>query len=83
MRMCMDWNTLDFDWNYARAFLAAAEEGSFSAAARSLGVAQPTIGRQIAALEEALQVTLFEKVGREWMVTPTGLGLLELSLIHI
>ncbi len=73
----MDWNTLDFDWNYARAFLAAAEEGSFSAAARALGVAQPTIGRQIDALEEALQVTLFERVGRGWVVTPTGLELLE------
>ena len=73
----MDWDTLDFDWNYVRAFLAAAEEGSFSAAARALGVAQPTVGRQIAALEEALQVTLFERVGRGWMVTPTGLELLE------
>jgi DNA-binding transcriptional LysR family regulator len=73
----MDWNTLDFDWNYARAFLAVAEEGSYSAAARALGVAQPTIGRQITALEESLQVTLFERVGRGWMVTPTGLALLE------
>lgn len=77
MLVCMDWSKLDFDWNYARAFLAAAEEGSFSAAARVLGVAQPTIGRQIAALEEALAVTLFERVGRGWEVSPTGLVLLE------
>ncbi len=73
----MNWNTLDFDWNYARALLAAAEEGSFSAAARALGVAQPTIGRQIAALEEELQVTLFERVGRGWVLTPVGVELLE------
>lgn len=77
MLQCMDWNTIDFDWNYARAFLVAVEEGSFSAAARALGVAQPTIGRQIAALEEVLNVTLFERVGRGWEVTPTGLALLD------
>ena len=53
-----------FDWNRARAFLVAAEEGSFSAAGRALGLlSQPTVGRQIAALEEELGVTLFERVG--------------------
>lgn len=77
MLLRMDWNTIDFDWNYARAFLVAVEEGSFSAAARALGVAQPTIGRQIAALEDVLNVTLFERVGRGWEVTPTGLALLD------
>ena len=54
MHFCMDWARVGFDWNRARAFLVTAEEGSFSAAARALGSAQPTIGRQVTALEEEL-----------------------------
>ena len=34
----MDWRSVTFDWNRARAFLVTAEEGSFSAAARALGM---------------------------------------------
>ncbi len=66
-----------FDWNLARSFLAAAEEGSFSAAARRLGLAQPTLGRHVAALEEALDVALFERVGHGLALTETGLALIE------
>ena len=51
----MKWQPVAFDWNRARAFLAAAEEGSFSAAARVLDTTQPTVGRQVAALEEELK----------------------------
>ena len=43
MQFCMDWNAAKFDWNRARAFLVTAEEGSLSAAARALGLAQPTL----------------------------------------
>ena len=50
----MNWDAADFDWNQARAFLATAEEGSLSAAARALGVTQPTLSRQVSALEEKL-----------------------------
>lgn len=46
MRLCMDWRSVNFDWNRARAFLVTAEEGSFSAAARALRMAQPTLGRR-------------------------------------
>lgn len=67
----------DFDWNRARAFLATADEGSFSAAARLLGTTQPTVGRQVAALEEELGVVLFERVGRGLSLTATGLELVE------
>ena len=45
MHICMDWCAVKFDWNKARAFLVTAEEGSLSAAARALGMAQPTLGR--------------------------------------
>lgn len=73
----MDWASAAFDWNQVRAFLATAEEGSLSAAARALGQTQPTLGRQVAALEEALGVVLFERVGRGLILTPTGEDLLE------
>src|SRR5258707_11605252 len=73
----MDWRSLNFDWNRARAFLVTAEEGSLSAAARALGMAQPTLGRQVDALEEELGVVLFERVGRGLTLTPGGVDLLE------
>jgi DNA-binding transcriptional LysR family regulator len=73
----MDWRNLAFDWNRARAFLVTAEEGSLSAAARALGMTQPTLGRQVSALEEELGVTLFDRVGRGLKLTPAGLGLVE------
>lgn len=73
----MNWKTINFDWNRARALLVTAEEGSFSAAARALGMTQPTVGRQIAALEEELDVTLVERVAHGVELTPTGLDLLE------
>ena len=41
----MNWQSVTFDWNRARAFLVTAEEGSLSAAARALGLTQPTLGR--------------------------------------
>ncbi len=42
------------DWNLYRTFLAVMDAGSLSGAARALGIAQPTVGRQIEALEGAL-----------------------------
>jgi DNA-binding transcriptional LysR family regulator len=65
------------DWNHLRAFLATAELGSLSAAARELGLTQPTLSRQVAALEHALEVTLFERIGKSMVLTTTGLDLLE------
>ncbi|MGH7439877.1 MAG: LysR family transcriptional regulator, partial [Polyangiaceae bacterium] len=73
----MDWRGIRFDWNHARAFLVTAEEGSFSAAGRALAIAQPTIGRQVAALEEELGVALFERVGTGLELTSAGLDLME------
>mgnify|MGYP003955796289 CR=1 FL=1 len=73
----MDWQRVDFDWNHVRAFLATADEGSYSAAARTLGIAQPTVGRQVAALEAELGVTLFERDGRGLGLTASGLELVE------
>lgn len=66
-----------FDWNHARAFLATVEKGSLSAAARYLGKRQPTISAQVAGLEEALGVVLFERVGRSLVLTTPGTKLFE------
>lgn len=77
MQKSMDWRNVNFDWNRARAFLVTVEEGSLSAAARALGLAQPTLGRQVSALEEELGVALFERVGHGLELTQNGLDLLE------
>ncbi len=67
----------ELDWNQLKAFLATAEAGSLSAAARKLGLTQPTLSRQVAAIEKAMGVTLFERVGKAMALTTTGLDLLE------
>lgn len=68
---------MSFDWDLAKTFLTVAEEGTLSGAARALGQTQPTIGRQIAALEKSLDVTLFERTGRSIALTPFGIELLD------
>jgi len=72
----MNWSAATFDWNQARAFLATAEHGSLSAAARELGQTQPTIGRQVTALEQSLGVALFDRAGRGLILTDAGRELL-------
>lgn len=70
------WNAIDFDWNRARTFLIVAEAGSLSAAAKLTGQHQPTLSRQISALEAELKITLFERVGRGIQLTQSGEKLL-------
>ena len=65
------------DWNYIRAFHATAVAGSLSAAARKLGLTQPTLSRQVLALEADLGVTLFERRGRKLVLNQTGMELLD------
>ena len=48
-----------------------------SAAGRALGVSQPTLGRQVRALEKELDVVLFERHGHGLILTPSGLELME------
>lgn len=73
----MNWQAISFDWNQVRAFLATAEEGSFSGAARVLKTTQPTIGRQVSALEEALGSILVERNARGLNLTQAGRELLD------
>ncbi len=79
MHWCMgtNWSAIKFDWNQVRAFMATAELGSLSGAARALGTTQPTVGRQVTALEEDLGVALFERVGRGLVLTPSGKAVLD------
>ena len=65
------------DWNHIRGFHATALAGSLSAAARQLGLTQPTLSRQVLALEAELGVTLFERRGRKLVLTQTGRELLD------
>lgn len=73
----MDWNGVKFDWNRLRAFLVTAEEGSLSAASRALGLAQPTLSRQVEAFQKEIGLVLFERFGRGLELTPAGAELLE------
>lgn len=73
----MNWNAIKFDWNHARAFFVTVEEGSLSAAAKALNMSQPTLGRQVSALEKELGVSLFERVGRGYEITHSGVELYE------
>jgi DNA-binding transcriptional LysR family regulator len=61
--------TTSFDWSLMRSFLAVIERGSLLAAARYLGVSQPTLGRHVAELERQLGTVLFERTGRGLVAT--------------
>lgn len=66
----------NLDWSLVRTFLAVAETGSLSAAARKLGSSQPTIGRHIHALEESCAAELFHRHARGLVLTELGAALL-------
>jgi DNA-binding transcriptional LysR family regulator len=53
-------------------FVAAAEEGSISAAARRLGVSPSAVSQQLSGLEAALAAVLLDRSGRPMQVTPAG-----------
>lgn len=65
------------DWSLWRSFGAVVEHGSLSAAARALGLSQPTLGRHVEALEHALGVGLFERTLTGLRPTDTALKLYE------
>jgi DNA-binding transcriptional LysR family regulator len=65
------------EWTALRDFLAVAESGSLSAAARRLGVSQPTLTRRMAALEDRLGTELFLRTPRGLELTETGESILE------
>lgn len=63
------------DWNLVRTFVAVAEQGSLSAAARFLGLAHPTVARHVQQLEQALEIRLFERTAGGLQINESGLRL--------
>ena len=67
------------NWDDIRIFLAISREGSLSAAARTLKVTQPTVGRRLKALEDQLGARLFERLPDGLVPSPAGTELLPLA----
>ncbi|NTJ67349.1 LysR family transcriptional regulator [Agrobacterium rhizogenes] len=65
----------DPSWDFYRTFLAVLEHGSLSAAARELGLTQPTVGRHIDALEQSVGAELFTRSQQGLLPTDTALVL--------
>jgi DNA-binding transcriptional LysR family regulator len=57
-------------------FIAISEQGSFTAAAAALQVAQPSLSAQVKRLEDELGAALFDRVPRGIVLTPAGRALL-------
>ncbi len=66
----------NLDWSLVQTFLAVAETGSLSGAARELNLTQPTAGRHVQALERELGVPLFKRQARGMALTAEGAALL-------
>ena len=62
-------------WDFYRSFLTVLRQGSLSAAARELGLTQPTIGRHIDALEQAVGAELFTRSSNGLLPTDMALDL--------
>lgn len=68
------------DWEDIRHFLAVAQSGTLSGAARSLRVDHATVSRRLAALEAALDVRLVDRLPRSCRLTAIGRQVLEQAL---
>ena len=60
------------DWDDLRTFLAIARHGTLSAAARALGVTQPTMGRRLAAMEARNGARLLQRLPGRYALTALG-----------
>lgn len=61
-----------FDWNDMRHFIALAEAGTLSGAARRMEVEHATVARRVAALEQAIGIVLVNRSARRWHLTEAG-----------
>lgn len=59
-----------------QAFIAVSKQGSFSLAADCLYLTQPAVSKRIAGLERELGIRLFDRIGRQVMLTEAGSTLL-------
>ncbi len=69
-------STSEMELEQLRIFIAVAEHGSYSAAAKDLFVSHSTTSRAVSALENELGVTLFDRKNRILGLTPAGESLL-------
>lgn len=60
------------DWKLMHSFLQVAQNGSLSSAARNLGVSQPTLTRNIQALEKQTKLQLFQRTTQGVSLTEAG-----------
>ena len=67
----------NISWDWVRAFIQTAKDGSLSAAAKSLGVSQPTLSRNIQMLEQHIKLQLFKRTTRGLTLTEAGEKLIE------
>ena len=67
---------MDISWDEVKLFLAVAEEGSVSGAARKLRMAQPTLSRRLATLERGVGESLFRRSAAGAALTTAGERLL-------
>lgn len=65
-------NQPSMDWDKLKVFHAAAEAGSFTHAGDQLGLSQSAVSRQVSALEQALNVSLFHRHARGLILTEQG-----------
>lgn len=63
---------LEMNINHLKAFVETVESGSFSKAARALGISQPAVSFHINALEKELQSKLLERTGKQLVLTEAG-----------
>jgi DNA-binding transcriptional LysR family regulator len=69
----------DLEWSDVRIFLAIARSGTLGAAARRVGQTQPTMGRRLRALEEALGHVLFQRTSDGFVLTDEGAAVLSFA----
>jgi DNA-binding transcriptional LysR family regulator len=70
--------TMNISWDDLKLFLAIARSGTLTAASRGLKLSQPTAGRRLRALEEAVGAALFQRTAAGFRLTDEG----EAMLVH-
>jgi DNA-binding transcriptional LysR family regulator len=66
-----------FDWQWWKTFIVLSEVGSLSKASEQLGVSQPTLSRQLVAMEKSLGQALFDRSTQGLLITQFGKGFVE------
>ena len=68
---------MTINWDDHRVFLSIARCGTLTAAAKDLGVSQPTVSRRLETLESELKVRLFDRTQGGYVLTPVGADLFD------